>query len=135
MRNNLNSKTPLKEREEQFQLELNKWSQTHSKDSYNKLWFYIYDCCTNIMLSKGKKHTIYNLEDKAMDATLKIMNKIVKENVRPTKLSSYCYYPCIEQLYGNKTRREENELDLIDNYEYTNYIDCTLFYELEIEDE
>lgn len=108
------SKKICKENEEAFQKAWYLyWHQETTKAGMEKqklmMWNCVYLCCENMCKSKGKGIVIPNLEEKAMDATIKVMAK-VQNGFRPQKLSSYCYFPVIEQLYNKQVQKIEKEL-------------------------
>lgn len=104
-----------------FQEALNSWVQNHNKKFSDIMWFCIYKCCKNMMKSKANGIIVPDLESKAMDATIKIMDKILNHDVRPKKLSSYCYLWCIGELYSKKNIEWERAAsfdDTFENYAY-----------------
>lgn len=112
----------VEEKEIKFQEAMKNWVATNEKKYYDEMWFCVYDCIENIMKSKAFGIRVPCLTDKAMDATCKVMNKILNDGVRPEKLSSYCYLWAIGALYDKKTakwERTESFDDTFDNYAYS----------------
>ena len=54
--------------------------------------------------------------DKALDATIKIMDRIERLKARPNKLTAYCYWPSYECCFGNKQRQFEDQIELWSDY-------------------
>ena len=102
------------------------WHQETTKAGQKKQWDIMFLCvqfaCENMAKSKAYGIRIVDLEGKALDATVKIMQKI-NEGLRPDKLSSYCYLWVIGELWSKKHRRWEESTSfdgLFDNYSYYN---------------
>lgn len=76
------------------------------------LWLSVKEACKNIILSKCYKIRVPDVDDKVMDATMKVMERIKRDNVRPDKLSSFCYLYCIGVLYNKKTQKWERNIDI-----------------------
>lgn len=98
------------------------WHQETTKAGQKKQWDIMFLCvqfaCENMAKSKAYGIRIVDLEGKALDATVKIMQKI-NEGLRPDKLSSYCYLWVIGELWSKKHRRWEESTSfdgLFDNY-------------------
>lgn len=110
-----------KEQESIFQSALKDWIQSNSKPSWDIMFLRVYECCKAIALTKAPGKPF--LEDRAMDATITIMDRI-RRGARPSLLSSYCYWPLIGAIQGEKAKREDRELsyDAYDDYEYANNI-------------
>ncbi|VVB59511.1 Uncharacterised protein [uncultured archaeon] len=69
------------------------------------------NCIENIMLKKINGLYINDIDEKVLDATVIVMQKI-KEHVRIHKLSSFCYYPAIGVLWNRKERKREKIVSL-----------------------
>lgn len=54
--------------------------------------------------------------DKALDATIKIMDRIERLKTRPNKLTSYCYWPSYEACFGAKQKQFEDQIELWSDY-------------------
>lgn len=54
--------------------------------------------------------------DKALDATIKIVDRIGRLKARPNKLTSYCYWPSYEACFGNKQHQFEDQIELWSDY-------------------
>lgn len=98
-----------KECEEQFQIELRKYRLNENKRSWDRMWFMVQDCCSNIAKSKLKGVICPDFDGKIMDATLKCMQKI-KDGEDPGKLSSFCYFPVIGVIWDRKLQKEERTI-------------------------
>lgn len=107
-----------KEQESLFQEAINEWDNTKSKDAWNRMWVRVYECCKAIAIKKAPGKPL--LEERAMDATILVMDRIERLRVHPEKLSSYCYWPVIASIQGPKAKKEDQELAMqeeIDDYE------------------
>lgn len=105
------TKAIVEQKEAAFQECLKEYDSNPNKKTWDALWPFVQDACMNMAKSKCWGIKVLNLEDKVMDATIKIMQKI-KEGTRPEKLSSFCYLYVIGQLWNVKLQREEREEDL-----------------------
>lgn len=111
----------VKENEEAFQRFWDLyWHQETTDEGLKKQWDAMWMCvnkaCLNIAKSKCYNLRVRDLEDKAMDATMNVMNKI-KSGTHPKKLSSFCYLYTIGQLWSKKEQRWDSmvNLDFITN--------------------
>ena len=95
--------------EEQFQIELRKYRLDENKKSWDRMWFMVQDCCSNIAKSKLKGVICPDFDGKVMDATIKCMQKI-KGGEDPEKLSSFCYFPVIGVIWDRKLQKEERTI-------------------------
>ena len=105
------NKKLVQENEARFQNAQAAWIQSNYKDdkAWAIMWGCVYLACENMCKSKGKGIVIPHLEEKAMDATCKVMAKIKNGEVIG-KLSSFCYFPVIEQLYNKNLQFEERTI-------------------------
>lgn len=99
------SKDEIKQREIDFQALQNDYFENNSKQSWNKMWEYVYDACSN----SAKKQLSVLTDDfygKVMNATCDCMNKI-KNGEHIKKLSSFVYLYVRGRLFEPKTRKFE----------------------------
>ena len=114
------NKEIVKKKEEEFQEALREYRVSGSKEARGSIFFLVFDACLNIAKSKANGIVINDLEEKALDATCKIFEKIL-EGVNPEKLSSYCYLPTIGEIWSKKAIRWDRSVSfdgLFDNYNY-----------------
>lgn len=92
-----------------FQSAFSKWEANGKRNDKNwaEMWFRVAECCRAICLkiAPGKPLT----EERSIDATIMVMDRIVRLNKHPQKLSSYCFWPCKACLQGPKPMREDLE--------------------------
>lgn len=83
------------------------YSANGSRDAWQKMFIIINNCCRAICLKNNYRQRD-NLEDLISNATLICMERIKKkpENL-VQKLTSFCYYPCIEELAERKKKRRK----------------------------
>lgn len=107
--------------EQMFQDAMREWVDTSSKQSWDSMFTRVYEFCKAMALTKAPGKPF--LEDRAMDATITIMDRI-RRGARPNRLSSYCYWPLIGAIQGDKAKREDRELsyESYETYEYANNI-------------
>lgn len=98
------------------------WHQETTKDRQKKawecMWLLVKNACDACCKIKAHGIRIQDLEGKALDACLKIMEDI-GEGRRPRKLSSYVYLYCIGQIWNKKHiewERSQSFEDTFDNY-------------------
>lgn len=111
------SREELRLREQRFQDALSGWLSNNNAESWNTMWICVLDCCTNICKSKAKNKYIPELDQKALDATIYIMD-FIRRGARPEKLSSYCYLRCVKYLLDPKTQFWERNIVLADDLEH-----------------
>ena len=98
------------EKERLFQEAQEKYFETKSMKDWQSLWPFVIDCCKNIIKSKCYGIVVRDVDEKALDAAMKVLQKI-KEGVRVDKLSSYCYLFTIGVIYNKKLQRIDREVD------------------------
>ena len=111
----------IKEKELEFQEAQKNWNIFKDLKSWNIMWFRVFDCCKNIAKTKANGIVLPDLEEKCLDATCKIMQKI-KDGYNINKLSSFCYLWVIGELYNKKIQKWERSLDIetiLNNINYT----------------
>lgn len=101
----------VKKNEECFQKALSLWSEFQDKKYWDSMFLCVNEACLNIAKSKCYKILVRDLEDKAMDATLDVMNKI-KSGVKPKKLSSFCYLYTIGKVWNRKEQKWDRSEDI-----------------------
>ena len=110
--------------ESDFQEALQTWESNKDnvigKSAWDKMFYLVLDCCTNIFKSKAYNIHINDLDGKALDSTIYIMSFIKDRGARPEKLSSYCYMRCIKFLYDSNTQFYEKNFILNTDY-YSQY--------------
>lgn len=114
----------LSEKEKKEKVEENEklFQEAFDKGDWDTMWMCVLFACKNICKSKANGIVINDLDEKALDATIRVMEKI-KTGFRPDKLSSTVYLYCIGRLYDKKAIRFERSLsfdDTFDNYAYFN---------------
>lgn len=106
------------EQEKLFQEAMKEWDSTNSKDAWDRMWLRVYECCKAIAIKKAPGKPL--LEERAMNATILVMDRINRLKARPEKLSSYCYWPVIASIQGPKAKKEDQELAMqeeLENYD------------------
>jgi hypothetical protein len=113
------SKEIVKQKEKIFQTALQEYRLSGSKKSWDAIFLSVFDACKNIAKSNAYGLVINDLEEKALNATCKVCQKI-KDGENPKKLSSYCYLFTIGELWNKETIRWERSGDfsLFENYAY-----------------
>lgn len=106
------SKEEINEREREFQLLQDEYFTTHSKESWDLMWTYVYDACSNSAKKQLKVFT-EDFDGKVLNATCDVMNKI-KDGERIGKLSSFVYWYVKGRLYDKKVQFAERCL----SYDY-----------------
>ena len=128
----MGSSTIVEQKEAAFQECLSRYDLNPTKQNWDALWPFVLDACMNMAKSKCYGVKVLNLDDKVLDATIKIMEKI-KDGIRPRKLSSYCYLYVIGQLWNIKLQRQEKEID-IDSFLDNKIYEVGLYNEIEIKE-
>ena len=106
------SKEEIKEREREFQLLQDEYFTTHSKESWDLMWTYVYDACSNSAKKQLKVFT-EDFDGKVLNATMDVMAKIQGgEHVK--KLSNFVYWYVKGRLYDKKVQFAERCL----SYDY-----------------
>lgn len=98
---------PVAEQERIFQEALCSWELTRDKKYWDIMWFRVYECCRSIALRIAPGKPL--IEERALDAAIKIMDRIERLKRHPAKLSAYCYLPTLGELQGPKAVREDRE--------------------------
>ena len=116
----------VKERELMFQDTLKKWKDTHDECAFETMWLLIQNCCSNIIKKKltGISIGADRFYDRLMEATALCMHYIVDNGSVPSKLSSFCYLPCIGILYGKHAKQEDSEVSYEEQVDLQNYIEA-----------
>lgn len=103
----------IKEKEKKFQDALSSYRQSiengnisQAKIDWDNMWLYVLDACTNVCKKRAAdlKVSIWDLDEKALDATINVMRSIEKGN-NPKKLSSFVYLFCIGTIHNKKARQ------------------------------
>lgn len=103
----------VKEKEAKFQSVLRDYRQsvetgdiTEAKKAWDDMWICVLDACTNVCKKRASdlKVSIWDLDEKALDATINVMRSIEKGN-NPKKLSSFVYLFCIGTIHNKKARQ------------------------------
>lgn len=98
-------KQAIEDNERTFQDAMSQWAATGDKQYWECMWVCVHKACLYMAKNKCYNIVVRDLEDKVMDATLDVMNKIKNDGVRPSKLSSFCYLYTIGRLWGKKEQR------------------------------
>lgn len=98
-------KQAVEDNERAFQDAMSQWVTTRNKQYWDQMFFCVHKACLYMAKNKCYNIVVRDLEDKVMDATLDVMNKIKNDGVRPDKLSSFCYLYTIGRLWGKKEQR------------------------------
>lgn len=105
------NKQAVEENERNFQEALSLWVAANNKKDWDRMFFCVYKACLYMAKNKCYNIVVRDLDDKVMDATLDVMNKI-REGVRPDKLSSFCYLYTIGKLWSKKEIRWDRADDV-----------------------
>lgn len=105
------NKQAVEENERNFQEALSLWVAANNKKDWDRMFFCVYKACLYMAKNKCYNIVVRDLDDKVMDATLDVMNKI-REGVRPDKLSSFCYLYTIGKLWSKKEIRWDRADDI-----------------------
>lgn len=108
----LNSSLNPKEAEEVFQEAFKEWETTNSKKAYDIMWIRVYECCRAIALRIAPGKPL--VEERALEAAITIIERMIRLKQHPNKLSSWCYLPVRYALQGNKAIREDREMQYDD---------------------
>lgn len=108
----------LSEEEKKDKVEENekKFQEAFDKGDWDTMWMCVLFACKNICKSKANGIVINDLDEKALDATIRVMEKI-KTGFRPDKLSSTVYLYCIGRLYDKKNIRWERSSSFEESFE------------------
>lgn len=113
----LKADVDIKKNEEDFQ-------KAFQENDNDKMWECVYHACRNICKNIYRNRGFIApedlLDDVTMEATLMIMNNIKNKNIRPEKLSSYCYlrcFACVNQ-YNQKEDLFKEKLKELNNGPY-----------------
>lgn len=93
-----------------------------NKEAWNMMWRCTQITCFNI-INRITKHYLSKeeLNDYALDVTCTIMSKVKDTGVRPNKLTSYCYLPCLA-IFAKQRQFEDGliygEVESDDNGRY-----------------
>lgn len=98
------NKQAVEDNEIAFQDAMSQWATTGNKQYWDKMFFCVHKACLYMAKNKCYNIVVRDLEDKVMDATIEVMNKI-KEGIRPKKLSSFCYLYTIGRIWAKKEIR------------------------------
>ena len=105
--NRKEGKLKTNEMESAFQTAQSDWHKG-SADAWQKIFLMINNCCRAICLRKNYRQR-ENLEDLISNATLICMERLKKDpQLQIKKLSSFCFYPCLEQLAERKEKRRKS---------------------------
>lgn len=97
----------MTDRDTEFKKAQAEYSKNRSSTSWQKMFALVYNCCQAVCLKKNYKNRD-NMEDLISNATLICMERLQKEpGLQVRKLSSFCYYPCLEQLAERKKIRRK----------------------------
>lgn len=105
------NKQAVEENERNFQEALSLWVETSDKKDWDRMFFCVHKACLYMAKNKCYNIVVRDLDDKVMDATLDVMNKI-KEGIKPDKLSSFCYLYTIGKLWSKKEIRWDRADDV-----------------------
>lgn len=105
----LTSFVDIKENEANFQKAL-------AENDNDAMWSCVYIACTNICKSiyakRGFIASEEDLYDVIMDSTMMVMRNIKERDVKPEKLSSYCYLRCLCHVNGYKQDKFKKKLEV-----------------------
>lgn len=108
---------PVSVQEQQFQDAFERWegSGKVDKGAWDEMWLRVIECCRALALKIAPGKPL--VEERSLDGAILVMDRIVRLQTHPRKLSSYCYWPVREALQGPKVVREDMELQLYEEYE------------------
>lgn len=102
----------VEDNENTFSRALSLWVETQEKQYWDTMFYCVHKACLYMAKSKCYGIVVRDLNDKVMDATLDVMNKIKNDGVRPEKLSSFCYLYTIGKLWSKKEIRWDRAPDI-----------------------
>ena len=100
------SKEEIKQREVHFQELQDIYFANGDKPSWDLMWKYVNDACSNSAKKQLRGILTDDLEGKVTDATMLVMSKI-KNGTRVNKLSSFVYWYVKGVLFNKKVAFEE----------------------------
>lgn len=101
----------VEDNENTFSKALSLWVDTQEKQYWDTMFYCVYKACLYEAKSKCYGIVVRDLNDKVVDATLDVMNKIKNDGERPKKLSSFCYLYTIGKLWSKKEIRWDRAPD------------------------
>lgn len=101
----------VEENERAFQEAMSQWVTTGGKQYWDTMFYCVRNACLYMAKNKCYGIVVRDLEDKVTDSTIDVMNKI-KEGIRPSKLSSFCYLYTIGRLWGKREQRWDRAPDI-----------------------
>lgn len=102
----------VEENERAFQEAMSQWVTTGGKQYWDTMFYCVRNACLYMAKNKCYGIVVRDLNDKVMDATLDVMNKIKNDGERPEKLSSFCYLYTIGKLWSKKEIRWDRSPDV-----------------------
>jgi hypothetical protein len=94
-----------------FKATLKQYRANPSKQLWDKLWIYIYNCCSAQAKIRAKGINITDLDDTIMNATIYSMC-LIKRGSNPEYLPTWCAFNITKYLYDPKKKREDRHLDV-----------------------
>lgn len=98
-----------------FQEAICNWERTRDVIYWEQMWMRVLECCKALALKIAPGKPL--VEERSVDAAIKVMDRIERLNKHPNKLSSYCYWPVKEALQGPQAMHEDLEECLYEEYE------------------
>ena len=113
-----------KEAETEWSENFRLWKETSSKKYLDKLWLLCIDCCKNIALNIVKRNGLYgkklnHIEERAMDAAVDVMRKIIVDNYDITLGIAAYASPWVRYHLQHKASnlQADREYQIEENYE------------------
>lgn len=104
----------------EFDIIFKKWQETKDKELYNKMWFLVIDCCSNLGKRLVKRNGIFGnrttaLEERCMDAATDTIRKLTDgQHNNIISMSAYASnwvnYHCMHKQ-SNIAQDQELQLD------------------------
>ena len=88
------------------------WVEYKDKESWDKIFIRVYECCIAICKSKAYGINIPRLDEKALDAATYVCDLINRGNRPSGKLVTFCALQCNKFLYDEKLQHSEREVQL-----------------------
>lgn len=96
-----------------------KWSKAGKPTGNNKLYIKIWNGVENAVKAcigalQNRYHCKYqDYDEKVLDGTILIMNKLINMNDTPNNIVSMCYLPVLGVCCGNKAKQSEFENNML----------------------
>src|SRR5574344_327833 len=95
--------------QKEFDKAFNEYTEDNTnKKAWDMMWKCIQSANFNI-INRMTKHSLFveDANDYATDVTCSVMQKVRDKGAHPTKLTSYCYLPCL-QIFAKQKQFEDS---------------------------